>query len=456
MMARLSLADAAAQFGGTLTNPDCQFSRVCIDTRKVNHGDLFIAIKGPTHDAHDYLDKIEREICGAVVSTYCPHRGVAQWVVRDTTIALGDLAKLRREIFDGPVIAITGSSGKTSVKEFVAAILQRCGTVHSTLGNYNNQIGVPLTLLSLPQSAKFLVLEMGANKIGDIKYLCSIARPTISLINNIQSAHIEGFGSLEGTAAAKAEIYSGLSPQGTAVINLDLEYIEDWRVICGDRPYLTYSLSNVAANVRAEDLKLMSDGCYEFWLVTELNSATKESRHVKLSVPGKHSVENALAAATCSIAAGAGLKEIVNGLSSLSALPGRLETKSLPTGGWVIDDSYNANPESAIAAIDVLARRSYRRILILGDMAELGSQAPLMHRKVGEHAVRSGIEDLLSMGNLSRHASEIFGGKHFDTFEELIVYLEALDNTEQVTFLVKGSRSSAMERVAEYLDGRGQ
>ena len=230
---RLSLANAAAQFGGTLTNPDCQFSRVCIDTRKVNHGDLFVAIKGSTHDAHDYLDKIEREICGAVVSTFCPHRGVAQWVVQDTTIALGDLAKLRREFFDGPVIAITGSSGKTSVKEFVAAILKRCGKVHSTLGNYNNQIGVPLTLLSLPQSAKFLVVEMGANKIGDINYLCTIARPTISLINNIQSAHIEGFGSLEGTAAAKAEIYSGLSPQGTAVINLDLEYTEDWRVSAG-------------------------------------------------------------------------------------------------------------------------------------------------------------------------------------------------------------------------------
>ncbi len=454
MMAHLSLADAAAQFGGTLTNPDCQFSRVCIDSRKVIGGDLFVAIKGSANDGHDYIDEIESEICGAVVSKYCPSSKISQWIVRDTSIALGDLAKLRRNIFDGPVIGITGSSGKTSVKEFVAAILRECGSVHSTHGNYNNQIGLPLTLLSLPQLTKFLVLEMGANKIGDIEYLCAIARPTISLINNIQSAHIEGFGSLRGTAASKAEIYRGLAPHGTAVVNLDLKYTSDWWPIIGNRSCITFSLSDVAANVRAEDLHLRSDGCYEFSLVSEQSPGGAEDRHVKLSVPGKHSVENALAAAACSLAAGAGLREIVVGLNSVAVLPRRLETKSLSSGGWIIDDSYNANPESAIAAIDVLAQRSCQRVLILGDMAELGSEAARLHRKVGEYAVRSGIEELLSVGDLSRHASEIFGGKHFDTLEDLMSYLQSLGNIDQITFLVKGSRSSAMERVADFLERR--
>jgi UDP-N-acetylmuramoyl-tripeptide--D-alanyl-D-alanine ligase len=454
MMANLSLVDASAQFGGTLTNPDCQFQRVCIDSRKVNHGDLFIAIKGPTNDGHDYIDEIESEICGAVVSNYCPNRAIAQWIVRDTSIALGDLAKLRRDMFDGPVIGITGSSGKTSVKEFIASILKECGTVHATQGNFNNQIGLPLTLLSLPQSAEFIVLEMGANKIGDIEYLCSVARPNISVINNIQSAHIEGFGSLERTAAAKAEIYRGLSPHGTAILNLDLKYTGDWYSIIGNRPCVTFSLSDTAANVTAEDLQLCPDGCYEFWLVTKHDFGKKEKRHVKLSLPGKHSVENALAASACSLAAGAKPREIIAGLNSVSALPGRLQTKRLSSGGWIIDDTYNANPESAKAAIDVLAERTCQRILILGDMAELGSEAKRLHREVGEHAARSGIEELLSLGDFSRHASEIFGGKHFDKLDELILYLKSLGSSNQVTFLVKGSRSSSMERVAEYLERR--
>jgi UDP-N-acetylmuramoyl-tripeptide--D-alanyl-D-alanine ligase len=458
MITELRLTDAAVRFGGTLFNSgvnsgsdlssnfDREFNAVSIDSRKTESGDLFVALIGERLDAHKYLDQVADKASGAVVSKVDKSLPLAQWVVEDTTVALGQLAQLQRDQFTGTVVAVTGSTGKTSVKELIASILCQLGSVHFTEGNFNNHIGVPLTLLAMETDADFAVIEMGASAGGEIGYLCSIAKPHITLINNVQLAHIEGFGSIEGVAAAKGEIYSGLQESGTAVLNIDQSWADEWRDLIGNRDCITFSLDNSAADISAANIQVLDNGCCQFSLQTAMSEQT-----VTLSIPGRHSVSNALAAAACAVAAGANLQQIVTGLEMAASPARRLELKSLPNGGVIIDDSYNASPSSVRAAIDVLASSAGRKVMVFGDMGELGADEENLHQQVGEYALKSGIDALFTLGSLSARASAAFNGQHFENLDLLKVALLEEGKSSDLTMLVKGSRSSQMDLVVDML-----
>jgi UDP-N-acetylmuramoyl-tripeptide--D-alanyl-D-alanine ligase len=458
MITELRLTDAAVKFGGTLFNSgnnsgsdisshfDREFNSVSIDSRKTKSGELFVALIGERLDAHKYLDQVADKASGAVVSTLDKSLPLAQWVVEDTTVALGQLAQLQRDQFTGTVVAVTGSTGKTSVKELIASILGQLGSVHFTKGNFNNHIGVPLTMLAMESDADFAVIEMGASAGGEIGYLCSIAKPHITLINNVQLAHIEGFGSIEGVAAAKGEIYSGLQESGTAVLNIDQSWADEWRDLIGNRDCITFSLDNSAADISAANIEVLDNGCCQFSLQTNFESAL-----VKLSIPGRHSVNNALAAAACAVAAGANLEQIVTGLEMAASPARRLQRKALPSGGVIIDDSYNASPSSVRAAIDVLASSAGRKVMVFGDMGELGADEENLHRQVGEYALKSGIDALFTLGSLSARASAAFNGQHFENLDLLKVALLEEGKSSDLTMLVKGSRSSQMDLVVDML-----
>ena len=450
MINSLRLTDTAIRFGGTLLNPDCEFDAVSIDSRNIADGDLFVALIGERLDGHQFLADVADRASGLVVSKADTDLPLPQWVVEDTTVALGQLAQLQRDAFSGTVIAVTGSTGKTSVKELIKSILGGLGSVHATKGNFNNHIGVPLTLLDMPQDSDFAVIEMGASAASEIGYLCSIAKPQISLINNVQSAHLEGFGSVKGIAAAKGEIYSGLDSAGTAILNLDQSWEAEWMALIGDRECITFSVDDDCADISASDIQLLENGCCRFTLHIFTDTSV-ESQVVNLAIPGRHSVSNALAAAACAVAAGASIEQIVTGLEATQSPARRLQIKALAQGGQIIDDSYNASPESVRAAIDVLASSSGRRVLVLGDMAELGTDAAQLHTELGDYALSAGIDQLYTLGNLSAKASEAFKGQHFTDLESLKAPLFAEIERRDLTLLVKGSRSSNMDLVVDML-----
>ena len=450
MINSLRLADAAIRFGGTLLNPDCEFDSVAIDSRNIAEGDLFVALIGERLDGHEFLSDVADKASGLVVSKADTSLPLPQWVVEDTTVALGQLAQLQREAFSGKVIAVTGSTGKTSVKDLISSILSGLGSVHATKGNFNNHIGMPLTLLAMDQDRDFAVIEMGASASSEISYLCSIAKPQISLVNNVQSAHLEGFGSVEGIAAAKGEIYSGLDAAGTAILNLDERWVTEWMELIGERDCITFSVDDDCADLSASDIELMESGCCRFTLHMFTDTSI-ESQVVNLAIPGRHSVSNALAAAACAVAAGATIEQIVNGLETSQSPARRLQIKALAQGGQIIDDSYNASPESVRAAIDVLASRPGRRVLVLGDMAELGADAEQLHLEVGDYALSAGIDQLYTLGNLSAAASRAFKGEHFTDLDSLKAPLFDEIERSDLTLLIKGSRSSKMDLVVDML-----
>lgn len=446
MICEMRLSDAAIRFGGTLLNPDCMFSTVAIDSCKTEYGDLFVALIGERLDAHDFLYQVADKACGLVVSTADKSLPLPQWVVPDTTVALGQLALLQREQYSGVVVAITGSTGKTSVKEMVASIFASCGSVHATKGNFNNHVGVPLTFLAMEGNTDFAVIEMGASGPGEIEYLCSIAKPHIALINNVQQAHLEGFGSVEGIAAAKGEIYAGLSDEGIAVLNIDQLWLEQWRALIGDKPCVTFSAETADADVSASEVHVLANGCCHFVLHTPVGQGS-----VSLTIPGRHAVSNALAASACAIAAGATLQQIIAGLEAVRAPARRLEVKTLPSGAHIIDDTYNASPASVRAAIDVLAASPGRRVMVFGDMAELGADADALHEQIGAYALAAGIDALYTVGRLSAAASAVFNGQHFADAELLKRPLVEEAKCRELTLLVKGSRSAKMDLVVDML-----
>ena len=450
MINSLRLTDAAIRFGGTLLNPDCEFDAVSIDSRHIADGDLFVALVGERLDGHQFLADVADRASGLVVSKADTDLPLPQWVVEDTTVALGQLAQLQRDAFSGTVIAVTGSTGKTSVKELVKSILGGLGSVHATKGNFNNHIGVPLTLLDMPQDSDFAVVEMGASAASEISYLCSIAKPQISLINNVQTAHLEGFGSVAGIAAAKGEIYSGLDAAGIAILNLDQSWEAEWMELIGDRECITFSVDDDCADISASDIELLENGCCRFTLHIFTDTSV-ESQVVNLAIPGRHSVSNALAAAACAVAAGASIEQIATGIEATESPARRLQIKALAQGGQIIDDSYNASPESVRAAIDVLASSSGRRVLVLGDMGELGTGAEQLHTELGDYALSAGIDQLYTLGNLSAKASEAFKGQHFTDLESLKAPLFNEIERRDLTLLVKGSRSSRMDLVVDML-----
>jgi UDP-N-acetylmuramoyl-tripeptide--D-alanyl-D-alanine ligase len=445
----LTLSDAALAYGGTLIYPDCRFSAVSTDTRALGEGDLFVALKGEHFDAHDFLESAALDACGLVVERPDKRLNLPQWVVPDTTAALADLGRLARDQFAGPLVAITGSSGKTTVKEMIAAILSRCGPTHATRGNLNNHIGVPLTLLALQRQHKYAVVEMGASGPGEIAYLCDIARPRVGLVNNVMPAHLGGFGSLEAIAATKGDIYRALPPTGIAVLNLDEPWCDLWQreMACSER--LTYALTHPDADftARFDNGKRGNSGTgVRFTLVTPKGEAP-----VSLPLPGRHNVANALAAAACAMAAGADLEAVVAGLISLDSFGGRMQLRAGRDGIKVIDDTYNANPGSVKAAIDVLADQGGETVLVLGEMAELGTNAARLHNEVGGYARERGIRHLLAVGEHARSIVAGFGGgdAYADKAALLDDLLAMLDG--DVTVLVKGSRSAAMEDIVNRL-----
>lgn len=444
-----TLAAAAEACRGALQGTDRDYAAVGTDTRTLAAGDLFVALKGPRFDGHDFVDAAARAgAAGAIVSRRA-HPHLAQILVADPLAALASLAHAWRGQFDIPVVGVGGSNGKTTVKEMTAAILARRGPCLATRGNLNNHIGVPLTLMRLQHAHRMAVIEMGANRIGDVAGLCAIARPTVGLITNAGAEHLEGFGSLEGVARGEGEMVATLDPRGIAVINADDAFAALWQSMSAASRVLTFGTSEIA-DFRATEVR-QSIGAEGFSLRFKLHSPER-SGDAELRLAGRHNVINALAAAAASHAAGAGFDAIVEGLASVRAVAGRLELKASRHGAWIVDDSYNANPSSVQAALDVLQDLAGEKWMVLADMGELGSFGRQSHVDVGEYARRAGVTRLFAMGPLSAHAAEAFGAGA-EWFTDIEALMRRLDSelAPGTTLLVKGSRTNRLERVVESL-----
>ncbi len=448
MSAMMGLGEAARILGSEAPQTDAAFSGVSTDTRTLRGGDLFYALQGPNFDAHTMLGKAREKGAVAAVVSRPVDDPLPQLVVADTRLALGRLAAAWRARFQGRLIAITGSNGKTTVKEMVAAILGCKGGVLATAGNLNNDIGVPLTLLRLrPDLHHYAVIEMGANHQGEIAYLSGLARPDVALITNAAAAHLAGFGSVDDVARAKGEIFQGLAADGVAVINSDDHYADVWQQLVAGRKVVTFG--------RGGDVSLLEEqgSCLaQGRFINRFTLATpKGELHIQLPLIGCHNIVNAMAATAVAIAAGADGAEIEAGLGRMRAVKGRLQPRMSAWGQLLIDDSYNANPQSLGAAMEVLATMEGEKILVLGDMAELGEEAETLHRQAGERARELGIDQLYGCGPLSRAAVEGFGdeGHWFDSREALAAALisQLSQPGSAGTVLVKGSRSAAMEAV---------
>jgi len=418
---------------------------VAIDTRKLRPGDLFVALPGERVDGHDFVAEAKARGAVAAMVTRKLDIDLPQVLVNDAAAALGDLASAVRAQRNVRVVGITGSNGKTTVKTLVASILSRHGRTHVNAGNYNNELGLPLTLLAMPEDAQYAVLEMGAGKPGDIDYLASIARPDVGVITCIAPAHLERMGSVEGVAETKGALYRALPPDGVAVINADDAFAPFFAGLAGGRRVLRYALDH-SADIDAVITDQRMDGS-RFVLHTPVGDAD-----VVLPLAGRHNIANALAAAAVALALDVPLETIVAGLEQVDGVAGRLRVEAMPGNWTLIDDSYNANPGSVTAAIDTLALAGGERFLVLGDMAELGPNARALHAAVGTHAKVRGLDRLFAVGALSAAAVEAFGegALHFASKEALVAALQPLLHAG-VTCLVKGSRSSGMDQVVSAL-----
>lgn len=424
---------------------DTVIAGVCIDSRSLKSGDLFVAISGEHFDGHDFVHEAQtRGALAAVVSRAIDGVTIPQFVVADTIDALAKIATAHRLTITCPVIALTGSNGKTTVKEMIASILPLPS--HATKGNFNNHIGAPLSVLQLTNQHRSAVFELGANHLGEIAHTVAIVRPDVTLINNIAPAHIEGFGSIEGVACAKGEIHQGLSASGTAIVNDDDAFAHFWDDILAKHKVLRFSATH-PADICIQHLKFDAQGCGHFSLI--LPHATVD---IDLIVPGEHQILNALAAAASTYAAGAEIEAIQKGLNEFSGVNGRMTFLKGKNGSLVIDDTYNANLRSVLTALEVLAKRPGKKIVVFGDMGELGVWAESHHRDVGLAARKLGIDVLMSCGAQSVFASEEFGsgGKHFSSQNEIVQDL-LHELRADTTVLVKGSRSSAMEKIVRQL-----
>ena len=453
-MITFQLSEVAELLQGQLHGKEARFSAVSTDTRNLGPGELFVAIQGPNFDGHDFLSVAAQQ--GAVgalvqrkVDTVLP---LIQ--VDDSLRALGELGAAWRKKATAFVIGITGSNGKTTLKEMCAAILSQEGSVLATRGNLNNHIGMPLTLMRLQQE-QFAVIEMGANHAGEIRYLTNISRPDVAVLNNAGRAHLEGFGSLEGVARAKAEIIEGLDQDGTFVFNADDRFADLWRELAAGRKQRTFGVQQAADVSSVPESYRIEWGEHGFVAVFDVDAAGQEFQ-VKLHLAGEHNRMNALAAIAACQLAGARVSQMQAGLASLQPVAGRLAPVSGRGGARLIDDSYNANPDSVIAALKVLGAAPGRRTLVLGDLSELGADQDQMHAELGRHASQAGIERLVSCGQLSRAASDSFEGEslHFDSQDALIEQLGS-ELTAEDSVLIKGSRTSAMDRVVKSWSAEG-
>ena len=439
-MIPLHLAELERLLGCPASGHDPEIRSIVSDSRKASDGALFAALPGERVDGHDFAPAAVMSGAAALLVSRRLDADVPQLVVEDVLVALGRIARLVRDRLDPAVVGITGSNGKTTVKEMVASILRLEGPVLATEGNYNNELGLPLTLFRLQPKHRFAVLEMGASKLHDIAYLAGIGRPDVGLVNNIAPAHLEGFGSIEGVARTKGEMFSSLPPDGWAVMNADEPWMDLWRGQCTADNVLTFGTS-ASADVRLES---SADGSR---IVTPNGSFEP-----RLALPGQHNLINATAATAIATALEIGMDDISQGLARVEPVPGRLNLMHTAAGWTVIDDSYNANPASLYSALQVLSGIPGEPWLVLGDMKELGLDSSKMHREVGENARAMGVKRLFATGEMSAHTVDSFGrgAEHFETQEELVRTLRR-QVRPGVNCLVKGSRSMGMEAVVAAL-----
>ena len=445
-----TLAEFAKSCGGMLKGADRAYTGVSTDTRTLKAGELFVALRGPRFNANDFVAAAATAgAAGAVVDTPVASM-LPQIVVGDTQAALSQSATAWRSRFSMPVVGVAGSNGKTTTKEMISAILERSGTTLATRGNLNNHIGVPLTLHRLDASQRYAVIEIGANRAGEVADLVKLARPDVGLITNAGAEHLEGFGSMEGVARAEGEMVAGLEPSATAVINADDEFAGLWRGMARGK-LSTFGVAN-AADFSARDIRTVIDAT-GFVTRFELRSPAGAAQ-IELHLAGAHNVLNALCAAAAATAAGASLDDVRSGLATMRPVPGRLQFKTAPSGAWIVDDSYNANPSSMKAGIEVLASVDARRWMVMGDMGELGDFADASHQEIGRYARDHHIDRLFATGKLSALAVEAFGsgGEWFADTGALARAVNA-ELTREVCVLVKGSRSNRLERVVEALVG---
>jgi UDP-N-acetylmuramoyl-tripeptide--D-alanyl-D-alanine ligase len=418
---------------------------ICTDSRQVKPGSVFIAIEGEHFDGHAFVADVEEKgALAAVVRRKVPNVLMPQWVVDDPLIALAQIAKAHRQLMNCPVIALTGSNGKTTVKEMIASILPQPS--HATKGNLNNHIGVPLSVLALREDHRFAVFELGANHPGEIAYTADVVQPKVVLINNIAPAHIQGFGSIEGIARAKGELFEGLDECGIAVVNDDDAYAHFWDELLSTKSVVRFSIEH-AADVYAHEVQRDARGCFQGTIVFPHGQV-----RVQLRVPGLHNARNALAAAACCDAVGISLVDIERGLNNFTGVKGRMTVLVGKNNATIFDDTYNANLKSALAGLEVLAQCSGTKILVFGDMGELGDWSMAHHQEVGNTARRLGIDQLVTCGVHSKITSTAFGkgGQHFDNQDEAAHFLITKLNSN-TSVLVKGSRSSAMEKIVHQL-----
>jgi UDP-N-acetylmuramoyl-tripeptide--D-alanyl-D-alanine ligase len=448
-----TLSSAAQWVGGQLVGDDRPYGCVSTDSRTLKPGALFVALRGPNFDGTAFVQAAAAQgAIGALVERATPG-SLPQVVVPDTLRALQTLARGWRADFSLPLVAVAGSNGKTTAKEMTAAILSRMGPCMATHGNLNNHIGVPVTLMRLEPSHRSAVIEMGANRIGDVAELMRIAQPTVGLITNAGAEHLEGFGNLDGVAKGEGEAVSFLGPQGTAIINADDAYAGYWRGVAGASRIVTFGV-HASADFSAKNvIQAIERGEFatRFTLACPLGQ-----RSIMLKAGGAHNIGNALAAAAAAAAAGASLEDIVSGLADFRAVSGRLQLKAGVRDSWIIDDSYNANPSSVRAGLEVLRSLTGVTWLVLGDMAELGESSEDSHAHIGKYARDCGIKRLFALGPLSSRAVETYGagGEWFADADSMIRRLQS-ELSPGVTVLIKGSRINRLERVVHALAGGG-
>lgn len=458
----MMISEAAHVLHAGWSGEDALFTGVSTDSRTIRRGHLFVALVGEKYDGSQFVaNAVENGAIAAMINQATDSQAFPANIpvirVNDTRMGLGQLAAYWRNRFTGAVIGVTGSNGKTTVKEMIAAIFRHAATcqrttatepadpVLATEGNLNNDIGVPLMLLRLRPYHQYAVIEMGMNHLGEIAYLTQLAKPAVAVITNAGAAHIEGLGSVESVARAKAEIVEGLGPHGTAVINADDPFAPLWRRCSASRSVIDFGLGE-AAQVTAE--YQMDNATNRMKLKLPYGDA-----EVHLQVPGIHNIYNALAAAAAACALHIDPVSIAVGLNNFRGVRGRLQRKMGRHHSVLIDDTYNANPESVRAALGVLAATEGKKILVLGDMGELGQAAVDLHRTIGQDARKVGLDQLLTLGDLSAYATREFGngGQHFSSLEALLEVAEHLLG-DDVTVLVKGSRFMKMERVIQQLE----
>lgn len=446
----LSLNQLAEIVGADPAYADITVTGSAIDTRQVKPGDVFIALKGERVDGHEFIAQAREAGASAALVTEIQDDALPQIKVANARKAFADIAHAWQQQCDAKVIAITGSNGKTSVKEMISAILRQVGTVTATQGNLNNELGVPLTLSRLSETDQFAVIEMGTNHHGEIAELVKIATPDVAVINNIGEAHLEGFGSVDGIAKEKGEIYAGLANEGIAVVNADMPYQRLWQPLIANRKTVSFSLES-EADIKADYIQL--DPASSHFLV----NIDDVSHHFNLPLPGMHNVNNALAAIALAVALKVPVDAMVKGLSTMQSVPHRLQVRHAVSGSRLIDDTYNANPGSYLQALNTLSAFRGEHWLVLGDFGELGIDNDKIHQQMGQQARESGVTRLMTVGVSSKIAAQSFGDGAVH-YEDIGVLQQELLNelNEGVTCLIKGSRFMQLDKLADQLAQEGE